>query len=158
MNGSARVLVAIAAVVTIVTVGALGLDRFLPSSSGTGGIATPSVTPAPTASATFALPVGTFAGNVPSNGTGAAVGPWQLAFIASQGFYRKPDGEGFSQDVHADSPDELTFGPDDCKTGTGEGRYRWSLSGTTLTLTKLSDPSACRVLVLTSGPWERVSN
>jgi hypothetical protein len=148
MSTTARLLVATLAVVAVV---AFGASRLLPASSGPGG-------PGPGASPTVGRLTGAYTGTVGTNSVGAMTGDWDLIFSAAQLFYQNPGGASFTQPLRFTGPDEFTVAADDCPTGTGEGRYRWSQAADgTLTLTVVADPSQCRVTVLTAGPWQHVS-
>ncbi len=178
MNGPTRVLLVGAVVVVAAAVAACGqsseASHGSPAASAAAASPSARVTSLPVAAASpsarvtslpvaavspspdFLLPAGTFTATVATNVIGIPTGQWQLAFDASKAQFMKPGGGGFTQSVQATGPDEFTLQPDKCQYGSGEGRYRWSLTGPTLTLTKLTEKSACRATVLLSGPWVQV--
>jgi len=125
--------------------------------SGPAGVTaaspTPSAAVSPSSSPDPAL-IGSWIAQVPTNSVGALAGDWTLTFNSAELFYRNPGGASFGQRVTYQGG-ELTLVADDCPTGTGEGHYRWSVSGDSLTLTLVSDPSACRSTVLESSPFQR---
>jgi hypothetical protein len=128
--------------------------RLAPGNPTGAGSATPS--PSPSAAPAVVGPRGAWTAQVGANEAGALSGAWTLTFTDAELLYRNPGGASFGQPI-AYSPDQLTLKPDDCPSGTGPGTYRWAETGDTLTLTVISDPSACRVAVLAASPLTRAA-
>ena len=116
----------------------------------------PAAVPPPTASAVPAL-TGTYTGTVAPNSASSEPGAWQLAFISVELLYTNPSGGTISQVFTVVGPNEISLSPDTgCVQGTvGPGDYHWTLTGTTLKLEALNDPSPCRKAVLTGTTWTR---
>ena len=134
------------AAAAIVVVIAFGAWRLLPLSPSAGS----APSPAP------GLPTATFQRDVSANGAGAPEGSWSLSFSSGQLWLAGPSGERIVNQVTSSTGDTLVLGsdlnPDVCSFGQGTGTYGWVVSGTTLTLTAVSDPSGCRSTVL-AGSW-----
>lgn len=141
-------LLATAAVAAAVVIGVVAFA----SRTSTG----PAAAPTPTASAVPAL-TGTYTGTVAPNNASSEPGTWQLDFISVELLYTNPSGGTISQVITVVGPNEISLAPDtDCAQGTvGPGDYHWTLTGTTLKLEALNDPSPCRKAVLTGTTWTR---
>ena len=139
----------VAAAVAAAVILGVAVARFVPSSS-VGGL--PAASPAPSAAGL----TGSWTAQVGPNSAGALEGTWTVTFTDLQVFYRNPGGVSFSQGATYNG-DQVTLDPDDCPSGTGNGTWRWVVSGDTLTLTVVSDPSACRSAVLGASPFQRAT-
>lgn len=141
-------LLSTAAVAAVVIIGV----AVFASRNGTG----PGAAPTPTASAAPGL-TGTYTGTVAANSAGTQPGAWQLGFISVELLYTNPSGGTITQIVTVVGPNEISLSPDTgCATGTvGPGDYHWTLTGTTLKLEAINDPSPCRKAVLAGTTWTR---
>ncbi len=100
---------------------------------------------------------GTYSATIPS-GVNASPGEWKLTIDAGGATFTRPDGESFSPgSVKEITATEIVFAPDpgcpvqeDTPT---DGRYRWSVEGTTLTVEVISDSCQDRIDTLTTSEW-----
>lgn len=139
-------LLATAAVAAAVVIGVVAFA----SRTSTGPAAVPTSTAVPALT-------GTYTGTVAPNSASSEPGVWQLAFISVELLYTNPSGGTIPQIVTVVGPNEISLAPDTaCAQGTvGPGDYHWTLTGTTLKLEALNDPSPCRKAVLTGTTWTR---
>jgi hypothetical protein len=122
--------------------------------------------PAPTATTTSSPPagigagadlIGTYVATIPE-GVNASPGEWTLTVDAGAVTFTRPDGQSFSPGAVKElTAGEITLAADPgCPVQTGtptDGRYRWAVDGTTLTLTLISDSCQDRIDTLTTGTW-----
>ena len=135
-----------------------------PSAPATTGVvpsaseaATVSTSPASSAVDSGAPIYGTYTATIPS-GVNAAPGKWKLTVDGGGLTFTHPDGHSFSPgSVKAITANEIVIAPDPgCPVQEGaptDGRYRWSLEGTSLTLEVISDSCQDRIDTLTSSEW-----
>ncbi len=140
----------LAAVAVVAVAIAVGAWRLLPSSVGVGS----------TSTSVAILPTGTFERLVLAGGGGAPLGEWTISFSDGQLWLGGPNGERIVDQIVSSTTTEFTLAPDlnpdICSFGTGAGRYAWTQAGSSLTLTSLSDGSACRATVL-AGAWVAIA-
>jgi hypothetical protein len=136
----------LAAAVAVIAVVALGATRLVP-------LLAPAATQPSTA---VSVPEGTWERTVGANTAGTLEGTWDITFESGQLFFRNPGGASFGQ-VVAVAGDELTLPADDCPSGSGPARYRWRVRAGTMTVTKVTDPSACRAAILEGTDWKQVA-
>ena len=100
---------------------------------------------------------GTYIATIPS-GVNASPGVWKLTLAASGVTFRRPDGQSFSPGaVKEITANEIVLAADPgCPVQEGaptDGRYRWTVDGTSLTLAVISDSCQDRIDTLTSSEW-----
>lgn len=161
---SARVLACAAAAIVIAAAsgcgsapsGASPTAGAVPSAPG----AAPASSPSPAGSVVPGAPLyGSYTATVPS-GLNAAPGKWSLTVAASEVTFTHPDGHRFVPGlVKKLTANEIVLSPDlGCPVQAGtptEGRYRWTVDGTSLTLAVISDSCQDRIDTLTSSVWTR---
>ena len=161
MSGRARACAAIAFAIAV----AGGCAPTAPSTARP----TTSVVPAASGPATTSTPseaagvdpggplYGTYVATIPS-GVNAAPGDWTLTADAGRWMFTHPDGHRFSPGaVKEITASEVILAADpECPVQSGtptDGRYRWSVDGTSLTLQVISDSCQDRIDTLTSDTW-----
>jgi hypothetical protein len=102
---------------------------------------------------------GTYTATIPS-GVNASPGDWTLTIAASGVVFTRPDFQRFNPGAIKEiSANEIVLAPDmGCSVQAGtatDGRYRWTVDGTSLTLSVVSDSCQDRVDTLTSSKWSR---
>jgi hypothetical protein len=100
---------------------------------------------------------GTWVATIPS-GVNAAPGEWKLTVAAGGWTFTHPDGHTFSPGaVKEVTASEIVLAADpECPVEAGtptDGRYRWNVDGTSLTLKVTSDSCQDRIDTLTSDTW-----
>jgi hypothetical protein len=149
----------IGAIAAVLVLAVLGVSRLIGGSPSQPGQVAPSASPSasPSANPLGALVPHEWEGQVPVNGVGAATGRWTLLFTPAQLLYRNSLGGNISQHITYQGADEFTLAEDaDCQGASGVGRYRWSVTGSALTITPIAEGSPCREAVFAAPGWTRV--
>jgi|GEM_PF-1162942 len=130
----------------------------------------PSATPAPTVTVPKAL-LGTYKTAITAKDAGGqnygvdVVGDWEFQFMEDGHYLVKYKGSGVVYSEFTATQDTIVFGKESgvyggaysCTyLGYASGTYKWSTDGKSLTLTKVDDGCAGRVLILTAHPLIKV--
>jgi hypothetical protein len=157
-----RILPCAAATVVVVVAGACAGSAPTSAPPTTGAISSVAASaPASTSSAATGVAAlyGSYTATIPS-GVNAAPGDWSLDIATSGWTYTHPEGHRFTPGIVTElTANEVVLSPDrGCPVQAGtptEGRYRWTLAGTSLKFDVISDSCQDRVDTLTSSVWAR---